>query len=242
MADSEKIDGHGIIRVFEELLQRKTHLLLNLKDSDYQHLTIVTAITTQKSDRSFYLDTPEGFKEATADIGTWHIHFEFTGKDNIQYRFHTVGGEISDNRIKINLPDIVERRQRRKLFRIKAPAGTILCFVMNATQYEFEVVDISLGGSLAVLVQTESQDDPAPPFTGRARLKDVELVFPAEIHPEPLKIETAEIKRTKRNPEVPSYEMALEFAEINPRHEKRLTDLIYRLQRRYLRKRLPLDL
>ena len=242
MADSEKIDGDGVIRIFEELLQRKTNLQLNLRDSDYQHLTIVTALTTQKSDPSFYLDTPEGFKEATADIGTWHIHFTFTGKDNIQYRFHTVGGEISDNRIKINLPDIVERRQRRKLFRIKAPAGTILCFVVNTTRYEFEVIDISLGGSFAVLVQTDSQDDTDPPFSGSERLKDVELVFPVEIHPKPLKIETAEIRRAKRNPEVPSYELALEFAEINHRHEKQLTDLIYRLQRRYLRKRLPLDL
>ena len=242
MAESEKIDGDGVIRIFEELLQRKTHLQLNLKDRDYQHLTIVTALTTQKTDPSFYLDTPEGFKEATADIGTWHIHFKFTGKDNIQYRFDTVGGEISDNRIKINLPDIVERRQRRKLFRIKAPAGTILCFMLNATRYEFDVIDISLGGSLAVLVQTDSQDHPEPPFSGLSKLKDVELVFPVEIHRKPLKIETAEIRRTKRNSEVPSYEMALEFAEINHRHEKLLTDLIYRLQRSYLRKRLPLDL
>lgn len=242
MADSEKIDGEGVIRIFEELLQRKTHLQLNLKDGDYQHLTIVTALTTQKSDPSFYLDTPEGFKQATTDIGAWHIHFEFTGKDDIQYRFHTVGGEISDNRIKINLPDVVERRQRRKLFRIKAPAGTILCFVINAKRYEFEVVDISLGGSLAVLVQTESQGDPEPPFSGMGRLKDVELVFPLEICRKPLRIETAEIKRTKKNPEVPSYEMALEFAEISHRSKKLLTDLIYRLQRRYLRKRLPLDL
>ena len=74
------------------------------------------------------------------------------------------------------------------------------------------------------------------------RNQDPDLVFPVEIHRKPLKIETAKIKRTKGNPEVPSYEMALEFTEINHRHEKLLTDLIYRLQRRYLRKRLPLDL
>jgi c-di-GMP-binding flagellar brake protein YcgR len=242
MAGSEKIDGDGVKRVFEELLQRKTHLELNLQDTDYQHLTIVTALTTQKSDPSFYVDTPEGFREAPADIDSWHIRFEFTGKDNIKYIFNTIGGEIANNRIKIKLPETVERRQRRRLFRINAPAGTLLCFTINATRYEFEVIDISLKGSLAVLVQTDSHAYPAPPFPGTGELKEVELVFPVEIYRKPIKIETAEIKRTKKNPEVPSYEMALEFAEISNHHEKLLTDLIYRLQRRYLRKRLPLDL
>jgi c-di-GMP-binding flagellar brake protein YcgR len=242
MAESEKIDGNGVTRIFEELLQRKTHLELNLQGTDYQQLTIVTALRTQKSDPSFYIDTPEGFREATADIDPWHIRFEFTGKDNIKYIFHTVGGRISDHRIKIKLPEFVERRQRRRLFRINAPAGTLLCFAIGATRYEFEVIDMSLGGSLAVMVQTDSYASPEPPLPGIGELKDVELVFPKEIYHQAIRIETAQIKRTKKNTEVPSYEMALEFAEMSNRHENLLTDLIYRLQRRYLRKRLPLDI
>ena len=85
MAESEKIDGDGVTSIFEELLHRKTHLELSLHDTDYQHLTIVTALSTQKSDPSFYIDIPEGFRNVTADIDNWHIRFEFTGKDNIKY-------------------------------------------------------------------------------------------------------------------------------------------------------------
>lgn len=242
MAESEKIDGDGVTTIFEELLLRKTHLKLILLDTKFQHLTIVTALTTQKSQPCFHIDPPEGFRKAVADIDTWQIRFEFTGKDNIKYSFKTVGGEITDKQIKIKLPEIIERRQRRRLFRINAPAGTFLCFTINATRFEFEVIDISLGGSLAVLVQADSTAGQKPLLDDSGELKDVELVFPVEIYRNPIRIKTAAIKRTKINPEAPHYEMALEFTEIGNRHEKLLTDLIYRLQRRYLRKRLPLDI
>jgi c-di-GMP-binding flagellar brake protein YcgR len=242
MAESEKISRDGITKIFEELLQRKTHLKLILLDTDFQHLTIVTALTAQKPDPSFYIDTPEGFREAATDIDPWHIRFEFTGKDNIKYFFKTAGGEINDNQIKIKLPEIVERRQRRRLFRINAPNGTLLCVTTNVTRFEFEVIDISLGGSLAVLVQADSDVYQEPPFHDIGELKNIELVFPEEIFRKPIKIKTAEIKRTKKNSETPHYEMALEFSEISNHNEKLLTDLIYRLQRQYLRKRLPLDI
>ncbi len=242
MAESEKISGDGVTRIFEELLQRKTLLKLILLDTDFQHLAIVTALTTLKTGPSFIIDTPEGFREAAANIDTWHIRFEFTGQDNIKYIFKTIGGEITDDQIKIKLPEAVERKQRRKLFRINAPAGTILCFTINVMRYELEVIDISLGGSLAALVQADSHVYQGPPFPDIDKLKDVELVFPVGICRKPIKIKTAEIKRTKKNPEAPRYEMALEFAEISKRHERLLTDLIYRLQGQYLRKRLPLDI
>ena len=242
MAETEKISGDGVARIFKELLQLKTLLKLILLDTDFQHPTIITALTDQKTGPCFIIDTPEGFREAVADIDSWRIHFEFIGKDNIKYSFKTTGAEIIDNQMIIKLPELVERKQRRKLFRINAPAGTMLCFTINVKRYKLEVIDISIGGSLAAMVQTASHAYQEPPFPKIGELKDVELVFPAEICRKPIKIKTAKIKRTKKNPEAPRYEMAFEFSKINSRNEGLLTDLIYRLQRRQLRKRLPLDL
>ena len=51
-----------------------------------------------------------------------------------------------------------------------------------------------------------------------------------------------QVKRIKMNSEKTGYEVGFEFHEINIDEEKRLTDLIYRLHRQQLRKRLPLDL
>lgn len=242
MAESEKIWGSGISSIFEELLQRKTLLKLILVDTDFEHLTRVTGLKRKKNGPHFIIDTPEGFKEAAADIDPWNIRFEFTGKDNINYVFTTIGGQVTGYQICIKMPEEVERKQRRKLFRIDAPAETKLCFSIHATRHELEVIDISLGGSLAALVQTDSPVEQKPPFPDLHALKDVELVFPAEINRQPIRIKTAQIKRVKKNPETTRYEMALEFHQISKHDEKLLNDLIYGLQRQHLRKRLPLDL
>jgi len=242
MAESEKIGGSEISSIFEELLRRKTLLKLILVNTDFEHLTRVTGLRPKENSSQFMIDTPEGFKEAAADIDTWHIRFEFTGKDNINYVFTTIGGQIAGNRINIKMPEEVERKQRRKLFRIDAPAETKLCFSIHATRHELEVIDISLGGSLAALVQTDSPVRHKPPFPDIQALKDVELVFPEGIIRQPIRIKTAQIKRVQKNPETTHYEMALEFNQISKRDERLLNDLIYGLQRQHLRKRLPLDI
>ncbi len=242
MAESEKILGSGVSSIFEELLQRKTLLKSTLVDTDFEHLVRVTELRHKENGPHFIIDTPEGFKEAAADIDTWHIRFEFTGKDNINYVFTTIGGQITDNQIYIKMPGEVERKQRRKLFRIDAPAETKLCFSIHATRYELQVIDISLGGSLAALILTDSPVKHKPPFPDIQALKDVELVFPAEISRQPIRIKTAQIKRVKKNPEKTRYEMALEFNQISTSDKRLLNDLIYRLQRQHLRKRLPLGI
>ncbi|MGD9044045.1 MAG: PilZ domain-containing protein [Desulfobacterales bacterium] len=242
MVESEKIRGTGITRLFKELLQRRTLLRLRLANTDFKHLTLVTHLKRKESESYFIIDIPEGFKAAAADIDIWQIHFEFTGNDNINYVFTTTGGHIEGNQIYIKLPEEVERKQRRKLFRINAPIETKLCFSLDATRHELDVLDISLGGSLAALVQTDSRAQQKPAFTDSDTLKDIELVFPAEISRQPIKIKTAQIKRVKKNPETTHYEMGLEFNEISKDDERLLNDLIYRLQRQHLRKRLPLDI
>jgi c-di-GMP-binding flagellar brake protein YcgR len=242
MAESEKIRGRAITSIFEELLQRKTLLKLILVDTDFEHLARVTGLKRKESGPYFIIDTPQGFKETAADIDNWQIRFEFTGNDNINYVFTTTGGKIEGNQIYIKLPEEVERKQRRRLFRIKAPIETKLCFSLDATRHELDVLDISLGGSLAALVQTDSRVQQKPPFTDSHTLKDIELVFPVEIDRQPIRIITARIKRVKINPETTRYEMGLEFNEISKDDERLLNDLIYRLQRQHLRKRLPLDI
>jgi len=242
MAESEKIRGIRITSIFEELRQRKTLLKLILVDTDFEHLAMVTGLRRKESGPHFIIDTPQGFKEAAADIDICHIRFEFIGKDNINYVFTTIGGQIAGNQIYIKLPEEMERKQRRKLFRINAPAETKLCFSIKDTRHELQVIDISLGGSLAALVQTDSHVRHKPPFPDTQALKDVQLVFPAGISRQPIKIKTAQIKRLKKNPETTRYEMALEFNKISKSDQRLLNDLIYRLQRQSLRKRLPLDI
>ena len=240
MAESEIIRGSGITNLFKELLQRRTLLKLRLTDTDFEHLTRITNLKQIEGDTYFVIDTPEGFKETAADIDIWRIRFEFTGKDNINYVFVTTGGKIEGHQIYIKQPEEVERKQRRKLFRINAPKETKLRFSLDTARHELEVLDISLGGSLAAMAQTDNRVRQKTPLPGSHLLEDIELVFPAGISQQPVKIKTAQIKRVGKNLETTRYEIALEFNELSQDDERRLNDLIYRLQRHYLRKRLPL--
>jgi c-di-GMP-binding flagellar brake protein YcgR len=242
MAESEKIKGAAIPKLFEELLHHKTLLKLTVVDTDDEYLTLITALVNRNKVPHLVIDTPEGLENAIAEIDPWHLHFEFSGKDQIKYTFRTIGGEIDHNRIYIKCPQEVERWQRRELFRLNAPAGTKLCLPHDTVRYELDVIDISIGGTLATLVRTNSHDLETPPFDNAQTLRDAELVFPSEIMKQPLKIKTAQLKRLKLNSEKTGYEVAFEFYEISAGEQKRLTDLIYRLQRQALRHRLPLDI
>ncbi len=120
--------------------------------------------------------------------------------------------------------------------------GTKLCLPRDTVRYELDVIDISIGGTLATLVRTSSHDLETPPFDDAQTLRDVELVFPSEIMKQPIKIKTVHLKRLKLNSEKTGYEVAFEFYKISTGEQKRLTDLIYRLQRQALRHRLPLGI
>jgi c-di-GMP-binding flagellar brake protein YcgR len=242
MAESEKIKGPAIPKLFEELLHHKTLLKLSVSDTNDEHLTLIAALVNRNKGPHFAIDTPEGFAQATAKIAPWHLHFEFTGKDHVKYTFRCIGGEIDNNRIYVKYPREIERWQRRELFRVNAPAGTKLCLPLDTLRYELDVIDISIGGTLAALVRTGPHDIDNPPFADARILKDIELGFPAEIMRRPIKIKAVQLKRLSKNSEKSGYEVAFEFYEISTGEQRRLTDLIYHLQRQALRQRLPMDL
>lgn len=241
MAKFEKITGIAITKLFNDLIQHKTLLKLTLIDTDYENLTRVTGLANRKKTPHFVMDIPEGFEEAAADMGAWQIDFEFSGTDHIKYAFATFGGQIAGNRIYLKLPKEIERKQRRELFRLDAPAGTRLCFSKDANRIELEVINISIGGSLAALVQTNADIPESWPFAITQMLMNVALVFPAEIMRRPVQIEALKVKRIEQNSKTMRYEVGLEFCKISNGEQQRLTGLIYELQRQYLRHRLPLD-
>ena len=242
MAEYEKIKGGAIPKLFKELLRHKTILKMTLVETGHEHLALITGLDNRNNAPHFIIDLPEGLEQAAAGTDRWHLHFEFTGKDHIKYTFTTTDTQIDQNRIYIKYPQKIDRWQRRELFRIVAPLGTKLCLMHDSVRHELGVINISIGGTLAALVQTRSHRFEKAPFADKQFLKDIELIFPSEIMQIPIRIQSAQIRRIKRNSEVTGYKVGFEFYEIDSAEKKRLTDLIYQLQRQHLRQRLPLDL
>ena len=241
MADIEKIQGQNILRLFRELRKDGTLLNVYLPDNDFKYLARITDIQTRQKITYFSIDCPDSFKADIKSSSAGSVEFEFNGRDEIKYSFRTAAWQMVKNKLWLELPQWVEREQRRRQFRISAPAGTTLHFKLNSRHYELKVIDISLGGSLGVLAGSSKKNNKNADLPPSECIEALELNFPSANDRIRVTVKRAEIKRLKRNPLTGRYEYALEFQEIDSLNTRKLNEQIYRFQREFLRKRLRIN-
>ena len=240
MADTEKIPEEELPQLFNELQRNQTPLKIQLTNSDDVHSTCIAGIRKRRKALQFLVKNPNGFQLLTEEKKSPGLRFEFIDNENIKYVFETETYEASQEIIWVRFPEYVRRYQRRRLFRLEAPHGTRLYFKINDIRYQFLVVNVSLGGTLGVLVSYTKQMEQELKLHHTKTLKNVELQFPSNEHKEAgqsVNIKRCQIKRKLINPATNKFECAIEFKEINEEEQKNLTDLFYKWQREYLRRR-----
>ena len=239
MANVEKIQGNAILTLFKELRQDGIPLKMKLINGEYERLTHIADIRKKKRAYYFLIEYHENFQMAVDDLDDWRLRFDFAGKDNIHYTFETETGQIFHQMIWVRIPEIVYRHQRRSYFRLEAPHGTRLYFKINHTRYDLLVVNISLGGTLGVLVSLTKEMEQELQKKSPKILENVELIFPSKENNEDTEVNIMQcmIRRQQKNPQTQGYECAIEFMEIAEDQQKKLTTLFYQWQRDYLKKR-----
>jgi c-di-GMP-binding flagellar brake protein YcgR len=240
MADIEKIGEEGLPQLFNELQRDKIPLKIQLNENDNVHSTYITDIRKRKKALHFLAKYPPGFQTLTKDRNRPRLRFEFFDNEYIKYVFETESWEASRKMIWVKFPEYVHRYQRRKHFRLEAPHGTRLYFKVNDIRYKLLVINVSLGGTFGVLVSlTKQMEQELKPYTSKI-LENAELIFPSKDHEKVdyiVNIKLWQIKRQDRNPVTNKFECAIKFIETSEAEQKKLTDLIYKWQRDYLRKR-----
>ncbi len=236
--DIERIHGDGRIRLFKRLIEDKTVLRVFLLGKNYERLTIVTDIIEENGSYFITVDYPAGFRLVVGEGEQWRLRFEFTGKDRLPYVFRTVGGEIIHKGLKLPLPNFIERRQRRKNFRLEAPLGTVIKFSRNGKKYEANVINVSTGGALISLPRRSSE---RPQLELNEYIKALNLVFPSDEERLIVHIKEALIKRVQKDLDRGHYLYALQFTDMEKEETNLLQELIFKFQREYLRKRQLLD-
>jgi c-di-GMP-binding flagellar brake protein YcgR len=240
MADIEKIREEALPQLFHELQRDRIPLKLQLRNNDDIHSTFITDIRKRKKALHFLAEYPHGLQTLTKDRQTPRLRFEFIDNINIKHVFETESWEASGEMIWVKFPEYVRRYQRRRLFRLEAPQGTHLYFKENDIRYKLLVINVSLGGTFGVLGSSAKQMGQELKRHESKTLKNVELVFPSEDRKAAgaiVNIERCLIKRKEINPATNKSEYALEFIEISEEEMKNLTELFYKWQREYLRKR-----
>jgi c-di-GMP-binding flagellar brake protein YcgR len=242
MSNIEKIEGSRILELFRELLQEGTPLKITISDPVYEHLTCIVDLQTIEKNIYFRIQYAQSFENIVLNNAAQpSIEFEFTGKDGVKYLFRTRKSRVLKGRVWLESPQVVEREQRRKQFRISAPSGSKLFFCLDSIKFELNIVDISTGGSLAI-----SEDPPHKTSQNRQlmqlkHLREVELVFPPEDENLRILIHDCEIRRLGRNPVTNQHEYGLSFQGMDNSNARKLNQLVYRFQREFLRKRLRIN-
>jgi c-di-GMP-binding flagellar brake protein YcgR len=240
MSDIEKIQGRALEQLFKGLLEDKTPLKMQLMNGADTCLTYIADIRKRKGALHFLVNAPEGDPEFSAEAGQSRLRFEFIDEENIKYVFQPNTWQLSRAMIWVKFPEFIHRYQRRKLFRLDAPHGTRLYFKVNDIRYKLLVINVSLGGTLGVLVSLTKQMEKELKLYNSKILEDVELLFPSTDRKKAgsiVNIKRCQIKRQEKNPVSNKFECAMEFKEMSEEDQKNLTDLFYRWQRDYLRKR-----
>jgi c-di-GMP-binding flagellar brake protein YcgR len=240
MENIENIQGDAILQLFKELQHKKIPLQVKLTNGDYEHLSHLKEIRKRLRTHYFLIEYDDDFQKATENLEDWLLSIEFTGEDGIMYAFQTQDSEVSRGMIWIKFPKTVYRYQRRSLFRLEAPHGTRLYFDVNDIRYKLLVINVSLGGTLGVLVSLTKQMEQELKLKKPLVIENVELVFPSKGEDgdeSKVTIKSCQIIRQERNSQTKKFECAMEFKEITETEQKKLTELFYQWQRDYLRKR-----
>jgi c-di-GMP-binding flagellar brake protein YcgR len=239
MGQAVKVQGEKLVDLFNELIEKKVIIAINVIGAGFDRLTCINGVTHDESGYYLIVDSPDDFEEAAAVKDLWHLRFNFNGPDRLEYIFSTQGGEFCDQGLKIPFPEHVERLQRRRNFRVNTEIGTKMHFKLNKLQGVIDTINVSLGGVYGVLTKHNFKFMRGPVLKKDQQIYDINIIFPGdEDSPEDtVRVKRAEVKRVEHDQDRGYYRFAFEFKEIEKQERNRLIQVIYDLQRRYLRRR-----
>jgi c-di-GMP-binding flagellar brake protein YcgR len=242
MADTEIIQDNGAkVQLLEEVQNSRTPVQMILLDSDYERVTHVNGIRHRRGGAYFRTASAESFADAVGGKKSWQSRFTFFGKDNIQYIFQTRGWKVARDGIWHEFPEIIERKQRRKYFRLELPLQTNLFLTVASGQYKIAAIDISIGGIFGELVDFEGPTQENPPWRVGDQVKDLVLEVDLEGKKNRISVLKGILRRSDRELSDKKAKYAFEFVEMAKSEEAALVDLVYELQRKILKERIKIN-
>ncbi|WP_419659651.1 uncharacterized protein Dvar_85560 [Desulfosarcina variabilis str. Montpellier] len=239
MGDAVKVEGQKLVELFKEMIEKKVIISMHVVGAGIDRLTCITGLTESPDDKHLLVDPPDDFKEAAANKKRWHLRFNFNGPDHLEYLFSTRGGTLSKKGLKVPFPEYVERLQRRRYFRVDTLTGSEMHFRMKKVEGVIHLINISEGGAYGVLVKHNFKFMRGSVLKTEQHVHDVRMLFPGdeETPDETIHVKRAEVVRVEHDQERGFYRYAFKFKHIEKEEQDRLIQVIYALQRKYLRRR-----
>lgn len=239
MGEAVKVQDKKLLDLFNTLIEKRVIISMNVVGAGFDRLTCITGLTQASEGNHLIIDAPEDFRDTVNGGGAWHLRFNFNGPDQLEYIFSTRGGEICEQGLKVPFPEYVERLQRRRNFRVTTLTGTQMHFRLKKIEGVLDLINVSLGGIYGVLIKHNFKFMRGSVLKQDQQVYRSHIVFPGDkaFPGDTIHVKRAEVKRVEHDQDSGFYRYALEFKELEQDEQKKLTQVIYDLQRRYLRYR-----
>jgi c-di-GMP-binding flagellar brake protein YcgR len=233
MNSAEKITGDKIFKLINQLKKEKSILRLNILGTGYEGLSIVLGIKMINESPCLILDFPAGARESILNSQGKKTIIEFNDKDRILYTLRSIVERVSEDDICILVPNVVYRLQRRQYFRIISPIGTKVIINEGYKSYEFNMIDISEGGTL--ISQPAAFHDANLFFKGAQ--KPLLIIFYEGNAKRTIRVNKAEIKRIEKIPETSCINYGVQFIDCDKKEENTIRNFVFSRQRMLLQKK-----
>ncbi len=242
MAETEFIqDSAAILQLLEELKNQRLPVQVALLNGTFDGMTHVNGIRKRRGMVFFRTESIRSLATAIGGEKEWQSRFSFFGKDNIEYVFRTIGWKVDSDGIWHRFPEIVERRQRRKYFRLELPLQTNLFLVVGSGQYKMTAIDVSIGGVFGELMDFDGATHKGPPWSVGDRVEDLALEVDYDGKSTRISIQAGILRRLDSESSNKKSAYAFEFVEMAKSEETALVDLVYDLQRKILKERIRIN-
>ncbi len=229
----ENIEGRKIFSIIGTLIRNNTLVKVSVPSHEYERLTLITAAQEGRKTPIFQIDPPKGLFQAIRQINSFKLNFEFTSDDQVTHRFDSQIQKLSESSIWLTYPRIIQRHQMRDNFRIKALQEAHVQVLIDDIELRMPIDNISMGG-----VYCYCRNLHKPLFEIEAKVKDLDLYFTHKEECFIVQIALAQIKRMESHVRTKHFGIAFEFLRLSNAVRRRLTQLIYELQREFLQQRL----
>ena len=237
MQSHDTIADQKALDLIAWLAESRTFLTLSVPHRSYERLTFIIGIGILDAKAAFKIDPPEGLldllSQAANETSPAMLHFEFTGTDRLQHRFDAPVAIISDQELWLQCPTRIQRDQHRRDFRIQAPDVAELVLYIESKEIRLSVDDLSLGGVLC-----HCSAPVKALFLSDMILEGADLLVTLDGVSCIVAVDRIAVRRIDKGPIAKNYDIAFEFLAIKNEFRKRLTKIIYDMQRRFLRNRL----
>jgi c-di-GMP-binding flagellar brake protein YcgR len=230
-----------IERALRQVSKNRTLLRFRIENTRFDQLAVIEAVHIRDGALFFQLDLPAAAARLLTRSDGWTVHVEFTGQDKTLQFFKVRRGRPIEGGFWFEAPERIERLQRRRDFRLEAPPGAVLEVTRKRRPFRLGVIDISMGGALCLVDAISPKLRKTRIFRAGRTFKRTRLVVPSDAgDPTSIRLEKARVVRTAQNPVTGAFEYGLMFLDMDRETARELKELLYRLQREYLRKRKTL--